>query len=379
MRKILICVTQVNIGAAELLDISLYFDLKKQGYDVDMISIYSKQYSYVKNGKKDMDLSFVQFLGLSTDSNSFDRLSCFVKYLFFIKKNNYCAILTSSSATSFFTAMAGIFVHFLHIVGIHQVYDKKYNNSYREKLMPYIFFKKNTLFYAVSRHAKYAWSKYAKIDPFRIKTIYNNVDVFLNNSLPIEKLKINDKSKIIINVGRVCTQKNQLLLIESLKNYLIKENIFLIFAGDVDYRVPGTVEMCKKIKTLIDLYNLHGNILFLGYRNDVADLIKGADILVHTANREAFGLALVEAMLVGTPIISTNVEAIPEILSGTSYTTIPPGDDIKLRQAIFTYFSMSNRDKSFLVNSGLVRAKFFTDRDERAVRVASLIDKFNNK
>ena len=61
MRKILICVTQVNIGAAELLDISLYFDLKKQGYDVDMISIYSKQYSYVKNGKKDMDLSFVQF------------------------------------------------------------------------------------------------------------------------------------------------------------------------------------------------------------------------------------------------------------------------------------------------------------------------------
>ena len=136
--------------------------------------------------------------------------------------------------------------------------------------------------------------------------------------------------------------------------------------------------MCKKIKTLIDLYNLHGNILFLGYRNDVADLIKGADILVHTANREAFGLALVEAMLVGTPIISTNVEAIPEILSGTSYTTIPPGDDIKLRQAIFTYFSMSNRDKSFLVNSGLVRAKFFTDRDERAVRVASLIDKFNN-
>ena len=56
------------------------------------------------------------------------------------------------------------------------------------------------------------------------------------------------------------------------------------------------------------------NVIFTGYRPDVADLVRAADIFVHPATAEAFGRAVLEAMALGTPGVAARAGGIPELL-----------------------------------------------------------------
>jgi glycosyltransferase involved in cell wall biosynthesis len=58
-------------------------------------------------------------------------------------------------------------------------------------------------------------------------------------------------------------------------------------------------------------------IHFLGARNDVRSLLGAVDIYVHPAVGEGFGLAVVEAMLAGLPVVAARAGALPEIIDGS--------------------------------------------------------------
>jgi glycosyltransferase involved in cell wall biosynthesis len=59
-------------------------------------------------------------------------------------------------------------------------------------------------------------------------------------------------------------------------------------------------------------------IHFLGARADVRALLRLADIYAHPAVGEGFGLAVVEAMLAGLPIVAARAGALPELVDGVS-------------------------------------------------------------
>ena len=59
-----------------------------------------------------------------------------------------------------------------------------------------------------------------------------------------------------------------------------------------------------------------------------------ADVLVHPAFMEGFGLTLVEAMAARLPVVATNVDAIPEILAQTSSLMVPAREPDALREAV---------------------------------------------
>ncbi len=67
---------------------------------------------------------------------------------------------------------------------------------------------------------------------------------------------------------------------------------------------------------------------FLGSRNDVVSLMRAVDIVIHpSTSPEPFGLTLIEAMFAGTPIIATDIGAVPEILDGDRFGTPVAADD----------------------------------------------------
>ena len=379
MKKILILTTQIDIGAAELLDVTLSRELEAQGYSVDLMSIYSKEYAYSGNFNKN-SISNISFLGLKPGFSKFLFILYVLKLAFLIHYKGYNILQTSLTGATFLGATARLFSKCGHIVGIHQVYTKKYNNSTYERLAPLLFSKKRTLFYAVSNYAKEAWVKYAKISEDRISIVYNYIDkdiVLKTSNKDSERLmneiKINSSSKLIINVGRVCSYKNQWLVVDALKHDLIDKNIVLLFAGSLDYNVQGTKAMCRKIEQIINKFNLNRHVVFLGYQNNIDSIISNSDLLVHSTNRESFGLVLVESMLLGTPIISTNVEAIPEVLKGTRYTLVPPNDSGRLREAVLNHFEISSKKQHKMIRSGKIRAKEFTKKGKRVGEIISLI------
>jgi glycosyltransferase involved in cell wall biosynthesis len=74
---------------------------------------------------------------------------------------------------------------------------------------------------------------------------------------------------------------------------------------------------------------------FPGRVPDVAAWLRRADVLVHPARWEGFGLALLEAMLASVPVVATNVSSIPEIvLDGETGLLVPPDDADALAAAI---------------------------------------------
>jgi glycosyltransferase involved in cell wall biosynthesis len=68
---------------------------------------------------------------------------------------------------------------------------------------------------------------------------------------------------------------------------------------------------------------------------DVAAWLRRADLLVHPARWEGFGLALLEAMLAELPVVATNVSSIPEIVAdGETGLLVPPDDPDALAVAL---------------------------------------------
>jgi glycosyltransferase involved in cell wall biosynthesis len=73
---------------------------------------------------------------------------------------------------------------------------------------------------------------------------------------------------------------------------------------------------------------------FVGYRADVAECLHGFDLFVSPSREESFGLAIIEAMSAGLPVIATATEGPSEYLRDQPVTLVPAGDEAALATAI---------------------------------------------
>lgn len=112
-------------------------------------------------------------------------------------------------------------------------------------------------------------------------------------------LGLKDDDFVLIQVGELNKNKNQIMAIEAMKN-LVKENknIHLLLVG------KGKLENFYKQK--IEEYNLNNNVHMLGYRNDIPKLMKISDVLLSLSYREGLPVNVIEGMFCGLPIIATD-------------------------------------------------------------------------
>ena len=117
-----------------------------------------------------------------------------------------------------------------------------------------------------------------------------------------QELNLND-SFVLINVGRLCKIKNQSFLIDIFEQVkLVKPNSKLLIVGEGDDKNMLIDKASKK--------NLTNDILFLGARNDINNLMNTADVLVMPSLYEGLGIVLIEAQTSGLLCVSSS--AIPQ-------------------------------------------------------------------
>ncbi|RXG94516.1 glycosyltransferase [Bradyrhizobium zhanjiangense] len=81
--------------------------------------------------------------------------------------------------------------------------------------------------------------------------------------------------------------------------------------------------------------NINDNVLFLGSRSDVPDLLCGADVSVLSSHEEGFSNAVLESMAAGLPVIATDVGGNPEAnINGETGFIVPPRDPEAMSEAI---------------------------------------------
>lgn len=151
------------------------------------------------------------------------------------------------------------------------------------------------------------------LDKSKQKLVYKGVkkDNFLDPEIESdlrEEFKIKDDELILINVGRLCRQKAQELLIEALPRIIAKhQNIKVLFVGK-----KGKKE--KKFKEQAQKLGVKNKIVFTGFRKDIPSIMKQADFMVHTALYEGSAWVITEAMMAGLPIVSTEAITVPEFV-----------------------------------------------------------------
>jgi len=163
-----------------------------------------------------------------------------------------------------------------------------------------------------------------------------------------QKLKKQKGKNIWIGFsGRIAQEKGLEYLINSLTRYTLHVTRYtLVFAGPYGKYVSGEESYFKKIKKMLDDEKI--NYWFLGNINEkqLGAFYKVIDVLVLSSvnSTEAFGMVQAEAMLLGTPVVATNLPGVKIPVSLTKMgEAVEPKNEEKLANAIIKI--LKNRKK----------------------------------
>lgn len=163
-----------------------------------------------------------------------------------------------------------------------------------------------------------------------VRGIGLNVNRFNDKSININEKKaslgIPIESTILLSVGELNKNKNHQIIIKALSE-LDKINIH--------YCIIGRGENKKYLEDLAVELNIKDKIHFLGYRDDVNELYEIGDIFCFPSYREGLSVALMEAMVMGLPVIASNVRGnVDLILNNKGGLLYSPNDKNGFKQGI---------------------------------------------
>lgn len=124
----------------------------------------------------------------------------------------------------------------------------------------------------------------------------------------------------------------------------------------------------EQLARLRDSLPAADRIVLAGFRDDAARLLMGADlVVVPSVWQEAFGLAALEPMAAGVPVIASRVGGIPEIVrDGETGLLVEPGDEAALEGALHRLLA-APEERERMGRNGVARARAHFTR-ERAIR-----------
>lgn len=171
--------------------------------------------------------------------------------------------------------------------------------------------------------------------PAKIEVVHNGIDMArVRGVTEVQVAKLRHElgvqnCQIVLVPGRLHPEKGQEYLLRALPELLQNRgsNIRVLVAGAGSY--------LSAYQALARDLGVADAVQFLGFRNDIAELMSLSDVVVLPSTAEAFGLVLLEAMALRKAVVATNVGGIPEIVEdGKTGVLVPPASPHALAQAI---------------------------------------------
>ena len=131
-----------------------------------------------------------------------------------------------------------------------------------------------------------------------IKTI-SNIEV--DKEAYKESIGIPRDCVMLLSIGELIERKNHEVIVKALGK-LKNSGIYYVICG------KGPLK--EYLYALAKKEGIENNVIFLGFRTDIPELCKTADISVFPSKIEGLGLAGIEAMAAGVPLVSSNVHGI---------------------------------------------------------------------
>jgi glycosyltransferase involved in cell wall biosynthesis len=198
------------------------------------------------------------------------------------------------------------------------------------------------------------------------------INTVVNNSIFINQLKLkynlDENDKHIIFVGSPHYRKNLKTVLKVLEKVNKSHpNIKLLVISHPRNDIPLTLESYQKIEQ-----SNQAILLSKIPREDIIGLLTLSDLLLNPTLEEGFGLPNIEAQICGTPVVSSNVSCIPEVL-GDSAVLIDPLNVKLISDSCVTIIENENL-RNDLVKKGFKNVQKYNDL-ERYNSMLELFDK----
>lgn len=296
--KLLHVITSLKIGGAETLLVELAPLLKKRGFDLDVL-LFNGEDSFLK---ETLIREKVNIISFSKKKSVYSIMNLYKLW----KILPYYDIAHShNTACQYYLVIAALIRKYKPIL----ITTEHSTNNRRRELL---FFKYVD---------KWMYTQYDAIISISIKTAFclqkyigsriNNLYT-INNGINLEKYKkatvfpTNETRFVILMVAGFRKEKDQDTLIRSM--VYLDERFVLWLVGD------GVKK--RDCELLVQKLNISNKVVFWGIRNDIPELLKASNVVVMSSHWEGFGLAAVEGMSVGKPVIASDVPGLAEVVSG---------------------------------------------------------------
>jgi glycosyltransferase involved in cell wall biosynthesis len=301
-------------GGLEMITALIVKALRKEGHQVDLFALGSSARNLAPVALNDPNYNWNP-AELGTEAFNMNVASYYSLAFLKIKDGNYDLVHNNS-------------LHYLPII-LGNSLDIPFLTSFHTPVFPEISYALNALrspqqyFSAVSKSLCKLYAEFGKCD-----VVYNGID--------IDKWEFaNNPSDYYFWYGRICPEKGTHTAIEAATKL-----------GKKIYLAGPKSNMEYYINEVAPLIN-NQNVVYLGHLNqvEVNQWLKNARALLFTSTwDEPYGLTIAESLASGTPVVSWNKGAAPEILTNKTGRVVAPFNMVEFQNALIEIEKLDRRD-----------------------------------
>lgn len=199
----------------------------------------------------------------------------------------------------------------------------------------------------------------------RVRVIHNGIDLGRFDPTRLERsrpeirnsLGVEPGARVVLLPAVLREGKGHDVLLEALP--AVRERI-----PEVRLLLAGAGEREEALRRRARARDVDDIVRFLGFRNDIPELLAASDLVVLPSLGEAFPTVLLEAAAAGRPVVATEVGGVPEVVeSGRTGVLVPPDDGPELRRALVGILRDEDRARRFGRQArSLAQERFGIDR-----------------
>jgi lipopolysaccharide/colanic/teichoic acid biosynthesis glycosyltransferase len=169
-------------------------------------------------------------------------------------------------------------------------------------------------------------------------------------------MRVSPDHYVIVSIGRLAAGKGLEDLLEAV----------VLARNEVDRPIqvwlPGTGPLQPLLEQIANKPELAGIVRFLGFRDDIGDLLAAGDLVVLPSLREGLSIALLEAMAAAKPIVATTIGSNREVTrEGEAAYLVPPCDRAALREGLISMIESPESAKHFAATAEQIYRSTYTE------------------
>ncbi len=267
------------------------------------------------------------------------------KLIYIIKKYRIGLIHSHLFGSNVYCSLAGMICNIPVISTFHGYVDA----SSQDKLLNLKFRIINggsSRIIFVSEHLKRHFAQTTHVSMRKSEVIYNGVDFITfgsqKNSNIRDELGLDKDHILLVSIGNIRKAKGYDILIRAAALVISKRpECKFIIAGD------QSGDLYPQLLDLVNSLVLDRSIYFLGFREDVKELLKNSNIFVLSSTSEGLSIATLEAMSCGIPVVVTKCGGPEEIVEqGVNGVLVNTGDYHSLADGILCMLENEQLRKS---------------------------------